>query len=132
MTEATQRDEEKLRTIGEKLAALWEQGKIMIMWVSTLAAVLGTTWTLSASQAEIKGQITNVATTVGELKSAFTVLAEKHEQANETIGVHAARLATMEEWKRSIHESNAELKLRMMAVEYRIWGVVIPPKVTLP
>jgi len=91
MSEPT--EEEKRRTVIERVIQLWDRSKITIMGVSTLVAILTTTWALSGSQAEIKAQITSVAATVDRLEISHATLGGKQEVTTAVVAKHDTRLA---------------------------------------
>lgn len=123
-------DEEKLRTFGERIVSFWDRTKITIMGLSILAAVLSTTWLLSGQQSEIQSEIKSVATTVGELKTAFKDLSAKHEVTTGTVATHDSRLVAVEVWQRGTSDDFQSAKDRLGFIERLLMGAQ-PPKVEL-
>jgi hypothetical protein len=129
MSEPT--DEEKIRTLGERLVAFWERAKVTIMWVSTIVTVITTTWTLSGSQAGIMAEITTVAATVKRVEVSQSSLTEKQEALTGTVSAHDARLVEQKVTTDTLVQGHLRLDDRIGFIEKLLMSAATP-KVEAP
>lgn len=119
-------DDEKIRTLGARAAALWERIRITVMGLAILASVISSTWVLSGTQSEIQGQIGKLGESVSEVKTAVRSLKDKHEAGQVVQASHDTRLGRIEEWRDMTRSVIQSIERRLEALYLRSPAFSVP------
>lgn len=118
-------DDEKVRGIAPRAAAWWDRAKVTVMGLSIIGAVIGTTFALGATQAEITAQIAALSEKVIETRDTVRAITGRLDEHGESIARMSERLGRLEtqreEQARNIQlfwaKDWADLKLRVERIE---------------